>query len=275
MPSDADQWMRYKDAEVVSRLEEGTLAKLAEQSPHVTYYPARTRPFELLPLYQEMISGAEDDVVVGELRQVRYTEGYPYLLGLSVVLWLVSSPVRLPAARNLILLALLLPGCAGRVEEGGDAAFRARFQRGGELLQYAQEQSGAEPVAQRSILLEAREEFLRAALLRRGDLETARHITAITRRLRELEVVIEKQRVEEEKRNEELVQDHRTTPESHGAPERLSQQSQQILRRYPPPPQSQQVLASLPSSSHAEIETVGGTGLRATASRASGDRQCP
>ena len=33
---------------MVSRLEEGTLAELAETSPHVTYYPARTRPFEPL-----------------------------------------------------------------------------------------------------------------------------------------------------------------------------------------------------------------------------------
>ena len=103
----------------------------------MTYYPARTRPFDLVPLYQQMIAGAADDVVVGELRQVRYTEGYPYLLGLAVALWLASSPWGLPAARSLILLALLLPGCARRIEEGGEAAFQAKVKRGGELLQYA------------------------------------------------------------------------------------------------------------------------------------------
>ncbi len=243
--SDAGKWMRYKGVEVVSRLEEETLATLAGKSPNVTYYPARKRPFELLPLYQELISGATDDVVVGQLRQVRYTEGYPYLLGLSVALWLMSSPVRLRAARHLVLLALLvllLPGCARPVEEGEDAAFRDRFQRGNELLQYAQEQSGAEPAAQRSILCDAREQFLRAALLRRGDLDTARRITAITRHLKQLEVVIEKQRVEEEKRDEKLAEIIQRLQTATSRQQQLAQQSQQILVRYPPPPPSQQTL---------------------------------
>ena len=126
------------------------------------------------------------------------------------------------------------------------------------------EQSDADPVAQRSILLDAREEFLRAALLRPGDLETARHITAITRRLRELEVVIEKQRVEEEKRHEELAKIIERLQKVTARQQRLSQQSQQILRRYPPPPQSQRSPASLPSSNQAGIEPLGGTRLRAS-----------
>ena len=251
--SNADQWMRYKDADVVSHLDEGTLAKLAEKNPRVTYYPARTRPFGLLPLYQEMISGAADDVVVGELRQVRYTEGYRYLLGLSVALWLVSSPVRLRAARNLVLIVLLFPGCARPAEESEEAAFQAKFRRGNELLQYAQGQSGAEPVAQRSILLDAREEFLRAALLRSGDLGTARRITAITRRLRALKVVIEKQRVEEEKRNEDLAKMIERLEKATVRQHRLSQRSQQILRRYPPPPRSQQALLRYSASIMREL----------------------
>ncbi len=245
--SNADQWMRYKDADVVSRLAEDTLAKLAEKSPNVTYYPARTRPFELLPLYQEMISGSAEDVVVGQLRQVRYTEGYPYLLGLSVVLWLVASPMRLSAARHVTLLAmvlpaLVLPGCARPVEDGEDVAFRAITQRGNQLLQYAQDQSDAGPIAQRSILRDAREEFLRAALLRSGDLESARRITAITRQLKQLELAIKKQRVEEEKRNEKLAEIIQRLQQFTSRQQRLSQQSQQLLRRYPPPPQSQQTL---------------------------------
>ncbi len=59
-----------------------------------------------MPLYQQLIAGASDDVVVGGLRQVRYTEGYPYLLALSVALWLASSPLRLPAMRSLVVLTL-------------------------------------------------------------------------------------------------------------------------------------------------------------------------
>lgn len=224
-------WMRYQDAEVVSRLEEGTLEKLSGKNPRATYCPARTRPFDLVPLYQQMIAGAADDLVVGELRQVRYTEGYPYLLGLAVALWLASSPWGLPAARNLILLALLLPGCARRIEDRGETAFQAKFRRGGELLQDAQEQAAADSVARRSLLLDAREEFLRAALLRPGDIETARRITGITRRLREVEAAIEKQRAEEKKRQEDLAKTIERLQKLTVRQARLSQQSSQLLRR--------------------------------------------
>ncbi len=85
---DDSQWMRHNNVDVVSRLDESTLTELAGQGAHVTYFPARTRPFDLVPLYRQLIAGAGDDVVVGGLRQVRYTEGYPYLLALAVVLWL-------------------------------------------------------------------------------------------------------------------------------------------------------------------------------------------
>jgi len=124
-------WMRYKDkdADVVSRLEEGNLQRLCGKSTHVTYFPARTRPFDLVPLYEALVSGAADEVVVGELRKVRYTEGYPYLLGMAVVLWLASLPSKLPAARCLALIVLLLPGCARRQDSGDQAAFQAKLQR--------------------------------------------------------------------------------------------------------------------------------------------------
>ncbi|MCU0874374.1 MAG: VWA domain-containing protein [Pirellulaceae bacterium] len=230
-PSSSNQWMRYKDAEVVSRLEEGTLAKLSENSPHVTYYPARTRPFDLVLLYHEMISRAAGDVVVGKLRQVRYTEGYPLLLGLAAALWLASSPWDWPAARSLMVLALLVPGCAGRVDDEGQAAFRAKFKRGGELLQYAQEQTAGDPSALRSLLLDAREEFLRAGLLRPGDIETARQITAITRRLREVEAAIETERAEDAKRREDLAKTIERLQILSVRQARLAQQSSQLLRR--------------------------------------------
>ena len=229
--SETNQWMRYKDADVVSRLEERTLEKLSAKSPNVTYFPARTRPFDLMTLYEHMISGAGDDVVVGELRQVRYTEGYPYLLGLSVVLWLTSSPWGRPAVQALILIAILLPGCARRVDDNGDAAFRAKVTRGDELLEYAQEQAVADSAAQRSLLLDAREQFLRAALLRPGDIETARRITAMTRRLRKLEAAIEKQLAEEEKRHEGLTEIIGKLEKLTQRQTRLSQQSTRLLAR--------------------------------------------
>jgi Ca-activated chloride channel family protein len=267
-----NQWMRHNDAEVVSRLQEGTLAKLADQGPNVKYYPARTRPFDLVALYQQLVAGASDDVVVGELRHVRYTEGYPYLLAFSVALWLVSSPLQLRALRMLFLFTLLLSSCAQPVEKDGEVAFRAKFKQGSELLKFAQEQSGVDPSAERSLLVDAREEFLRAALLRPGHIETARRLTTITQRLRELEKVIEQQRAEEERRREKLAETIQRLQKLTMRQQRLSQGSRRVLRRrpvlsqeqrnYPEPPVSteqlppQEELNQLAPSISAEQQTV-------------------
>jgi Ca-activated chloride channel family protein len=232
---DDNQWMQHNGVEVISRLQEHTLEELAEQAPNVTYYPARTRPFDLVPLYRQWIAGVSDDMVVGGLQQVRYTEGYPYLLALSIVLWLTSTSVRVPTMRNLLLLVLFLPGCTQRIEEDGEMAFRARFKQGSELLRFAQELSGTDPFAERSLLVDAREEFLRAALLKHGDIETARQITTITRRLRELETVIEQQRAEEQRRREKLADTIQRLQKLTARQKRLAQRSQRILRRRPVP----------------------------------------
>ena len=182
---------------VVSRLDEGTLAKLAGKSSHVTYYPARTHPFDLVTLYQQMIAGATGDVVVGELREVRYTEGYPYLLGLAVgAVAGVVAIGRLPAARHLAGPGLLLlPGCGsadGRGRRGGVSDKGPSRVVSCSNMRRSNPPSTCRPLAR--CLLDAREAFLRAGLLRPGDIETARQITAVTRRLREVDAAIEKQR---------------------------------------------------------------------------------
>jgi hypothetical protein len=230
-PLAENQWMQHDGVEVISRLQERTLEELAARAPNVTYYPARTRPFDLVTLYRQWIAGARGDMVVGGLQQVRYTEGYPYLLVLSIVLWLASTSLRAPATRSLLLLAVVLPGCTPRIDDDGEEAFRARFEQGGELLRFAEELSGTDPFAERSLLVDAREEFLRAALLRHGDIETARQITAITRRLRELEVVMEQHRAEEQRRREKLADLIQRLEKLAGRQERLAQRSQRLLRR--------------------------------------------
>jgi Ca-activated chloride channel family protein len=235
---DENQWMWHNNVEVVSRLEEDTLTEIADQGSNVTYFSARTRPFDLVSLYQQLIAGAGDDVVVGGLRQVRYTEGYPLLLALAVVLWLASSPWKVPKMQSLVLLtslALLVPGCVQRVEDDGEAAFRARFEQGSELLKSAQEQADADAFAERSLLVDSREEFLRAALLRPGDIETARRITTIARRLREVETVIDQKRAEEEQRQEKLAETIRRLEKLTVRQKRLAQRSQRVLRRPPIP----------------------------------------
>ena len=228
---DMGRWMRHNNVEVVSRLEEDTLAKLADESPNVTYFPARTRPFDLVTLYQRWVAEADDDVVVGGLQQVRYTEGYPYLSALAVVLWLASAGLRPPKTRALILLILLVPGCARQGDEQNKAAFEARVQQGSELLRAAEEQSDTDAVAERSLLVDAREEFLCAALLLPGDIETARRITTISRRLHELEPVIAQQRAEEEQRHEKLAVTVQRLEKLLVRQKRLAQRSQRILSR--------------------------------------------
>jgi len=232
---DDGQWMRHNGVEVISRLEERTLEKLADRAPNVTYYPARTHPFDFVLLYRQLIAGSRGDAVVGGLQQVRYTEGYPYLLALSIGLWLAAGPLRVPALRSLLLLFLLAPGCRQPIGEDGELAFRARFKQGSELRRLAQELSGADPFAERSLLVDAREEFLRAALLKHGDIETARQITTMARRLRELETVIEQQRAEERQRREKLADLIQRLQNLTTRQEGLAQRSQRVLRRRPVP----------------------------------------
>lgn len=232
----ANAWMQHQDAAVVSRLDEGTLANLSAKSSKVSFYPARTRPFDLVALYQGLVSGASGDAVAGELRQIRYTEGYPYLLSLSVALWLASSSWGLAGVCRLLPLVLLVSGCGRREDEGSEAAFRMKVQRGGELLGHAQEQSGLDLAGARALLLDAREAFLCAALLRPGDLETARQITGATRRLRELDAALEKQRAAEEKRHAKLGELIGQLERLAMRQARLAQQSSRLLARRLVPP---------------------------------------
>jgi len=143
-----------------------------------------------------------------------------------------------PKMHSLILLILSVPlvsGCAGPVEDDGEIASRAMFQQGTELLSLALEQSDTDAIAQRSLLIDAREQFLRSALLRPGHIETARQITKITRRLGELEVVIEQQRAQEERQRETLAETVERFQKLSVRQELLSQRSQDVLSLRPEP----------------------------------------
>lgn len=230
-PSGNKQWMKYRETDVVSRLDESVLAKLAGKSSHASYYPARTRPFDLIRLYQELISRSAGDAVVGSLREVRYTEGYPFLLGLSAALWLAASPWRLPARLALLLVVLVMPACSRPIDDKGPAVFQARVKRGEELLKDSQQQAIGDHAAVRALLMDAREEFLRAEMLRPGDIKTARQISAITRRVHEVDAALANEREQEAKRREKLSEAIARLESLTERQARLAQQSSQLLRR--------------------------------------------
>ena len=126
--------------------------------------------------------------------------------------------------------------------------FEPGSSRGVNCCKFAQEQSGADSLAERSLLVDAREEFLRAALLRPGHIETARRITTITRRLRELETVIEQQRAEEEQRREKLAETIQRLQKLTVRQKRLSQRSRRVLRRRPAASQEELNNPELPAT---------------------------
>lgn len=226
--------MHYQGAPVISRLNEDTLARLSAKDAKITCYPARTRPFDLVALYQQLVSGASGEVVAGSRQQVRYTEGYPFLLAVALALWLAASPWNWAALRCLLPLLplfLLLPGCGPRVDAAADRAYRTNFQQGSELLSHAKEQSGLDLTAARGLLLEARESFLRAALLRPGDLESAREIAGASRLLRDWDTALETQRAAETKRQEKLGELVRRLEHLTQRQTRLSLQSAEVLAR--------------------------------------------
>lgn len=228
-PAGAGSWMRYQDTDVVSRLDDGLLAKLAAGTSNVTYHPARTEPFDLAALYRELVSGARGDAVTGAQRQVRYTEGYPYLLGLAVALWLAASRWRIAGVSRLLPFALLLTGCVRPAAD--EQAFQLKLRKGRDLFEQAQEQSGLDLAAARSLLVDAREASLCAGLLRPGDLAAARQVTAATRRLREWDAELEKRQVAEKKRQAGLGELIRQLEKLTGRQTRLAQQSGRLLAR--------------------------------------------
>ena len=236
--SGTDPWMRYKDAEVVSRLDEGTLAELIGQEfardvlsgPH--------------PPFRSRVSLSEDDrrggggCGRGRVPRSPLHGGLPVPAGLGG--GAVVGRLALAIAGGAVFASLgpALAGLRPAPGRGAEAAFRTKFQQGGELLQHAQEQSAVDVSAAHSLLVDAREAFLRAALLRPGDVETARQITAVTRRLREVEKAIEEQRAEEKKRHENLSELIAQLQKLTVRQARLSQQSRQLLRRHLVPPQA-------------------------------------
>jgi uncharacterized protein YegL len=243
-------WMQYKGEEVVTRLDEEKLLQLSAGSPNVTYHPARTRPFDLIGLYRQMIQDTAD-LPVSDETQLVYTEGYPFFIALALLLWLVPLNKRLfPALAMLLVLA----GCSREIPEYSD-----HLQAGLTLWAEAQESAESNPQAALFALTQAREEFLQAALQRPGELKTAQRIARLSAQIRAVEQVLKEQEDAEkdlQQKLQEAIEQLQLLVQRETA---LAQTSQQLLRKRPPATAEEKSAAVEP----ARIEQAGvgeGTG---------------
>lgn len=239
-------WVQYKGADVVSRLDSATLEKLARGNPDVTYFQAGTRPFDLMKLYQKLPAATSSRPLDGG-REMVYTEGAPLFIAAALIL---LSLWRFPALLKLLpgplLLAALLAGCGPRAPMG-EAEFKAHTQQGQKLREAADAQVENDPLAQQTTLIQAREEFLLAAMFKAGDRGTAREISALTARIHALDEAIRKQKEEEEKQREELAAAVERLKELFTRQLHLAQNSQRLVRNRPPVPPEQR-LAEVPAA---------------------------
>ncbi|MDA3924888.1 MAG: VWA domain-containing protein [Kiritimatiellae bacterium] len=248
-----DKWMSYKGQDVVSRLDEQTLNRLAAESPGITYYPARTKPFDLMTLYRNMLIETEE-LEIGDASQMVYDEGYMYFVALALLFFLISFKRRLHVS---LALLILMCGCSQRMDNS-DAEYQSRFDQGRSSWAEAQSVIEANPLLGLEILSAARESFLLAAILRSGDMPVAEQIAGVSAQIHAIEKrVQEEQREDEElqQRLEKAVELLRELTEKEG---QLTSQGQKLMRRRPPAPESEKKESAIAVSSQ-QVDVTEGT----------------
>jgi len=226
-------WMLYQGREVVSRLDEKMLTQLAAEAPGVIYYPARTKPFDLMTLYRGMLIQT-GELGVGDASQTVYDEGYGYCVALALLLYLISFGGR----RHVALILLLLCSCTPNSDQS-DAEYRSCFEQGRSSWAAAQMAAENSLQAGLAMLLESREFFLRAALLKPGDRPAAEQIAGVTAQMRELEKRVAESQQAGADLQQRLAQAVELLRELTEKEAQLSAQAQQLMRRRPPPPSSE------------------------------------
>lgn len=223
-----EAWMQYQGEAVVTRLDEKTLRRLAAESPNVIYYAARTRPFDFIARYRQMISDTAD-LPAGAEDRVVYTEGYPFFIALALMLWLVPLSRRwLPG----MVLWVVLSGC-GAQDPLPDASFREAMQEGCVRWRDVQQTITDAPEAALVDLDHARAFFLQAAMLRPGNAEAARQIAGVTAQIHAIESRIEAKRKSEQDLRQKLQEAIKQLRELARREDALSRQSRRLLRKRP------------------------------------------
>jgi Ca-activated chloride channel family protein len=223
-----NEWMKYKGEEVVTLLDEEKLTQLAAGSPNVIYYPARARPFDLIALYRKMLAD-RTEIQAADSGKTVYTEGYPLLIALALLLWVF------PLIRRIfpVLAALFIAGCSPDFQ-GLEKDFAQHMETGRTLWTEAQTPVESDPRTALTQLTDAREEFLRAALILPGSLPAAQQIAGISAQIRTVEQAVKEQEKAEEDLQEKLkvaIEELKVLTQREAA---LSQQSQQLLKKRPP-----------------------------------------
>ncbi len=243
-------WMQYKGEDVVTRLDEEKLLQLSSGSPNVTYHPARTRPFDVVALYRQMIQDTAG-LPVSDDTQLVYTEGYPFFIALALLLWLVPLNKRLFPA---LALLLVFAGCSREIPEHSD-----HLQTGLTLWAEAQETVESNPQAALFTLTQARDEFLQAAMQQPGDQPIAEQIAGLSAQIRAVEQALKEQAEAEkdlQQKLKEAIEQLQLLVQRENA---LAQASQQLLRKRPPASAEEKSAAAEPARS--EQAVVGdGTG---------------
>jgi Ca-activated chloride channel homolog len=247
------RWMQYRGGEVISRLDETTLLRLADASPGILYYPARTRPFDLMAVYRALLKETAALVPDAETRVV-YDEGYLWFLALGIFLLALSFKMRLRPA--LALLTLL--GCAPDAEQVS-SEYRRHMAEGVTAWSDAQLTVEHNPLFALEALTGVRESFLLAAMHRPGDLPAARHIAGVSAQMRDVERRVRELRRDEEDLRRMLEEAVAKLRQLAAREDTLSRTARQLLQTRPAPPlEERSALAAAAVGEQAQI--TGGTG---------------
>ncbi len=259
---DAGQgWMRYKGEEVISRLDESTLKRLADASPGIVYYPARTAAFDLLKLYNELLAETAE-LKVGDEVGNEFDEGYQYFIALGIVLLLLAAGGRVTTTA---VLCLLLVGCDSRRKmREPPAEYHQRMQTGINDWSVLQSMVADNPALALTMLDGAREEFLQAAMLSSGDMRAARYITGVSAQMRAVEEKVRELQQKERQIEQSIEQLVKQLRELTLREEKLARDARIMLRAYPPPKEDEKIArASVAAAEQQPItegtaEVVGG-----------------
>jgi Mg-chelatase subunit ChlD len=248
-----DEWMKDRNGDtVITRLDEEKILRLSG-SPNVTYYPAHTRPFDMIALYRQMITDTAD-LPVSDETQLVYTEGYPLFIALALLLWLLPLNKRLFPALALLMMAGCSPDPQPEEDQVPPLIEKART-----AWAEAQTSIDADPRAAVFSLESTRAELLQAAMEHPGDLRIAQQIAGLSLQIRDVTSAVKAQEDAEKDLQQKLEEAIELLTALTQRESDLQQISQNLLRRRPPAPVEEKAAAVTPARDE-QVEIEKGTG---------------